>query len=77
MCRAQGPQHSDTSEAQTRGPLVSSQALYHRATVLPIRLDLSPNCLQRFSADTSMFLGLNKMYQANENVSGKAIKVWL
>ena len=28
-------QHSDASEAQTRGPLVSSQALYHRATVLP------------------------------------------
>ena len=26
---AQGPQHSDTSEAQTRGPSVSSQALYH------------------------------------------------
>ena len=26
---AQGPQHSDASEVQTRGPSVSSQALYH------------------------------------------------
>ena len=34
MCLAQGPQHSDAGEAQTRGPLVSSQALYHWATAL-------------------------------------------
>ena len=26
MCLAQGPQHSDTSEAQTHGPSVLSQA---------------------------------------------------
>ena len=31
MCLAQGPQHSDTSEARTGGPSVSSQALYHCA----------------------------------------------
>ena len=35
MCLAQGPQRSDAGEARTRGPLVSSQALYHWATVLP------------------------------------------
>ena len=35
MCLAQGPQRSDASEACIRGPLVSSQALYHWATVLP------------------------------------------
>ena len=35
MCLAQGPQHSDASEARTRGPSVSSQALYHWATALP------------------------------------------
>ena len=29
MCLAQGPRHSDTGEARTRGPSVSSQALYH------------------------------------------------
>ena len=29
MCLAQGPQRSDAGEAQTRGPSVSSQALYH------------------------------------------------
>ena len=29
MCLAQGPQGSDAGEAQTRGPLVLSQALYH------------------------------------------------
>ena len=31
MCLAQGPQRSDAGEAGTRGPLVSSQALYHWA----------------------------------------------
>ena len=35
MCLAQGPQRSDAGEAQTRGPSVLSQVLYHRATVLP------------------------------------------
>ena len=28
MCLAQGPQRSDADEARTRGPSVSSQALY-------------------------------------------------
>ena len=37
MCLAQGPQHSEASEAWTRGPSVSSQALYHGATALPRR----------------------------------------
>ena len=36
MCLAQGPQHSDAGEALTRCPLVSSQALYHWATALPL-----------------------------------------
>ena len=36
MCLAQGPQRSDAREAHTRGPSVSSQALYHWATALPI-----------------------------------------
>ena len=31
MCLAQGPQRSDAGEARTRGPSVSSQALYHWA----------------------------------------------
>ena len=35
MCLAQEPQHSDAREARTRGPSVSSQALYHWATALP------------------------------------------
>ena len=35
MCLAQGPQRSDAGEARTRYPSVSSQALYHWATVLP------------------------------------------
>ena len=37
MCLAQGPQRSDACEARTCGPSVSSQALYHWATVLPIK----------------------------------------
>ena len=35
MCLAQVPQRSDAGEALTRGPSVSSQALYHWATALP------------------------------------------
>ena len=35
MCLAQGPQHSDAGDARTRGPSVSSQALYHWATAPP------------------------------------------
>ena len=33
MCLAQGPQRSEADEALTHGPSVSSQALYHWATV--------------------------------------------
>ena len=36
MCLAQGPQRSDDGEAPTQGPSVSSQALYHWATALPV-----------------------------------------
>ena len=36
MCLAQGPQRSDAGEARIRGLSVSSQALYHWATVLPV-----------------------------------------
>ena len=39
MCLAQGPQRSDMGEAQTRGPSVSSQALYHWATALHVFLE--------------------------------------
>ena len=35
MCLAQGPQRSDAGAARTRGPSVSSQALYRWATALP------------------------------------------
>ena len=38
MCLAQGPQRSDAGEARTRYPSVSSQALYHWATALPLFL---------------------------------------
>ena len=40
MCLAQGPQRSDAGEARTRGPSVSSQALYHWATALPNSYDM-------------------------------------
>ena len=36
MCLAQGPRRSDAGEAPTRCPSVSSQALYHWATALPL-----------------------------------------
>ena len=34
-------EHSDAGEAQTHGPSVSSQALYHWATVLPVSFSFS------------------------------------
>ena len=47
MCLAQGPQRSDAGEARTRGPSVSSQALYHWATALPDwRMDFLKLCVQ-------------------------------
>ena len=36
MCLAQGPQRSDAGEARPAAPPVSSQALYHWATALPV-----------------------------------------
>ena len=36
MWLAQGPQSSDAREARTNSPFVSSQALYHWATALPL-----------------------------------------
>ena len=36
MCLARGPQHSAAGEARTRGLSVSSPALYHWATALPM-----------------------------------------
>ena len=51
-------QRSDTGEAQTRGPSVSSQALYHWATVLPAKtlsshdlLEVLYTCINRNIAD--------------------------
>ena len=49
MCLAQGPQRNDAGEAQTRGPSVSSQALYHWATALP------KTSLIRHNKTTSVF----------------------
>ena len=50
MCLAQGPQRSDAGEARTRGPSVSSQALYHWATALP-----SQRVLKLLSAQASSY----------------------
>ena len=38
MCLAQGPQPSNACEAETHGPSVSSQALYHWAIALPNKI---------------------------------------
>ena len=52
MCLAQGPQRSDAGEARTRSPSVSSQALYHWATALPVT-SCTPNIAHSESEDTS------------------------
>ena len=48
MCLAQGPQRSDAGEARTRGPSVSSQALYHWATELSPFLVVICVCAKNF-----------------------------
>ena len=45
MCLAQGPQRSEAGEARQRGPSVSSQALYHWATALPISIYGVSSCV--------------------------------
>ena len=49
MCLAQGPQPSDTGEAQTRCLSISIQAVYHWATALPYVNSDSHYELKRFS----------------------------
>ena len=75
MCLAQGPQRSDAGEAGTRGPSVSSQALYHWATALPGTLyckqygpdQIAPNSLLIRDHYTRFFLekkGILILYQS-------------
>ena len=45
MCLAQEPQRSHASEARTRGPSDSIQALYHWATAIP------PMCKYNFTTE--------------------------
>ena len=56
MCLAQGPQRSDAGEARTRGPSVSSQALYHWATALPKVLcaRCGTNCIDSWYLPSSL-----------------------
>ena len=50
MCLAQRPQRGDPGEAQTRGPSVSSQALYHWPTALHLVISMySKTCLKGHS----------------------------
>ena len=46
MCLARRPQRSDAGEARTRGPSVSSQALYHReADRIPVEIRVVLGCV--------------------------------
>ena len=54
MCLAQGPQRSDAGEARTRGPSVSSQALYHHAPSNQYLFDLKPIILSLRNARASV-----------------------
>ena len=61
MCLAQGPQCSDAGEGPTRGPSVSSLALYHWATVLPVAMynkvaNVIVNCYLSTIAQVSCFV---------------------
>ena len=52
MCLAQGPQRSDAGEARTRGPSVSSQAVYHWATALPCPVTWNAHKIKRVVRST-------------------------
>ena len=68
MCHALGPQRSDAGEAPTRGPSVSSQALYHWATALPF-LYLYISC------DSENKLEQNNLFYFFDHVVGLFLKV--
>ena len=60
MCLAQAPQGSDPGEAWTRGLSVSSEALYHLATVLLFRAcKLVPSCT-KYLTYISQYRGENQ-----------------
>ena len=62
MCLAQGPQRSDAGEAQTRGPSVSSPALYHE----PLRSqDHHVNKLGRLHMPNAKYQGLLVLEKKN------------
>ena len=72
MCLAQWPQRSDAGEARTRGPSVSSQALYHWATALPIELvRMTPDVLHEFLEYEDYLEGIDTIYiYVQEKTSG-------
>ena len=57
MCLDQGPQRSDAGEARTRGPSVSSQALFNWATALPMWGKFFKSKYIQFSFKTSVKVG--------------------
>ena len=69
MCLAQGLQHSDAGEARTRGPSVSSQALYHWATALPIEF-------VKLVAKRDEMLGKPRILSLFPNSFNKFNKIW-
>ena len=61
MCLAQGPQRSDAGEARTRSPSFSSQALYHWATALPLKMLMEEHCSHLYNISSPMNLWLRVM----------------
>ena len=73
MCLAQGPQRSDAGEARTRGPSVSSQALYNWATALPSVW----NHLSRLEANIPLFRGLDNKDKIQHNIVNIFLSIFL
>ena len=69
MCLAQGPQQSDSGEAQTRGPSVSSQALCHGATSLPTNKKEKKKHLFIYLFCIALFRNCNCIYNLSINES--------
>ena len=69
MCLAQGPQRSDAGEAQTRGPSVSSQALYHWATAVPQGYDWVTLLIEGQPSDPVLILFVLMLYIQVNNFS--------
>ena len=75
MCLAQGPQRSDAGGAGTCGLSFSSQALYHKATVLPSLPLANSEDPNEIPHDAVTHQSLHRLLKKNNQNSVKVIHI--